>query len=122
MTKTKTHKWVEEIMQLGFDVAMGGDVLKSEEFNRLQQEKNYDKVVKKYVKKINNLLTQTQQDTLEEVIKKYNELIFAVGNKHDGETRHQTALRYIKQAEDTSNQQPSQEKRQTIKKKMEGKK
>jgi len=64
MTKTKTHKWVEEIMQLGFDVAMGGDVLKSEEFNRLQQEKNYDKVVKKYVKKINNLLTQTQQDTL----------------------------------------------------------
>ena len=29
----------------------------------------------------------------------YNELLYAVGNKHLGETRHQTALRYIQQAE-----------------------
>jgi len=29
----------------------------------------------------------------------YEELVFAVGNKHPGETRHQTALRYIQQAE-----------------------
>lgn len=29
----------------------------------------------------------------------YNELIMAVGKKHPGETRHQTALRYIQQAE-----------------------
>lgn len=29
----------------------------------------------------------------------YNELIFAVGNKYPNETRHQTALRYIQQAE-----------------------
>jgi hypothetical protein len=31
---------------------------------------------------------------------KYNELLFAVGSKRVGETRHDTALRYIKQAED----------------------
>ena len=30
---------------------------------------------------------------------KYSELLYAVGNKHPGETRHQTALRYIRQAE-----------------------
>jgi hypothetical protein len=30
---------------------------------------------------------------------KYNELLFAVGNKYPGETRHETALRYIRQAE-----------------------
>ena len=30
---------------------------------------------------------------------KYHELLYAVGNKHPGETRHQTALRYIQQAE-----------------------
>ena len=30
---------------------------------------------------------------------KYHELIMAVGNKYDGETRHETALRYIRQAE-----------------------
>ena len=29
----------------------------------------------------------------------YNELLFAVGRKHLNETRHQTALRYIRQAE-----------------------
>jgi hypothetical protein len=29
----------------------------------------------------------------------YNELMFAVGNKYPNETRHQTALRYILQAE-----------------------
>jgi hypothetical protein len=32
--------------------------------------------------------------------KAYDELIYAVGNKYEGETRHQTALRYIKQAEE----------------------
>lgn len=31
----------------------------------------------------------------------YNELILAVGNKYPGETRHQTALRYITNAERT---------------------
>ncbi len=31
----------------------------------------------------------------------YFELLYAVGNKHAGESRHQTALRYIRQAEET---------------------
>lgn len=34
-----------------------------------------------------------------EVVAPYNELIQAVESKFDGETRHQTALRYIQQAE-----------------------
>ena len=29
----------------------------------------------------------------------YGELLFAVSRKHEGETRHQTALRYIRKAE-----------------------
>lgn len=29
----------------------------------------------------------------------YNELLMAVGKKYPGETRHETALRYIRQAE-----------------------
>lgn len=33
---------------------------------------------------------------------KYNELLMAVGRKHEGETRHQTALRYIRQAEEVN--------------------
>lgn len=36
---------------------------------------------------------------LEGIKEKYNELIMAVGNKHPGETRHETALRYILKGE-----------------------
>lgn len=32
----------------------------------------------------------------------YFDLLMAVGNKHQGETRHQTAKRYIEQAEQGS--------------------
>ena len=38
-------------------------------------------------------------------LEKYSELIFAVGNKYQGETRHETALRYIKQAEQGSGEE-----------------
>jgi len=34
----------------------------------------------------------------DDISDRYFELIYAVGEKHPGETRHQTALRYIKQA------------------------
>lgn len=36
----------------------------------------------------------------------YHELIMAVGNKYPNETRHQTALRYIKNAEDSGDNRP----------------
>jgi hypothetical protein len=42
------------------------------------------------------------EEMVAELQRKYNELIFAVGNKHPGETRHETALRYIQQAEEPS--------------------
>jgi hypothetical protein len=40
-----------------------------------------------------------------ETLRKYNELIMAVAKKYQGESRHDTALRYIRQAElpDTRN-------------------
>ena len=36
---------------------------------------------------------------LEEVRTKYNQLLYAVATKHDNETRHETALRYILERE-----------------------
>ncbi len=36
---------------------------------------------------------------LHEVEGRYYELLYAVGNKYEGESRHQTALRYIQQSE-----------------------
>ena len=51
---------------------------------------------------ISNLLSSATQQAVQEERKKYEELIMAVGNKYPGETRHETALRYIKQAEMSS--------------------
>ena len=45
----------------------------------------------------NAYLTPPQRKPLTDDL--YNELLFAVGNKYPNETRHQTALRYILQAE-----------------------
>ena len=42
---------------------------------------------------------------LEAARAKYHELIFQVGIVHPGETRHETALRYLRQAEDIKNTQ-----------------
>ena len=43
-------------------------------------------------------------DRTVERLKEYHQLIFAVERKHKGETRHQTAMRYIREAETISNQ------------------
>jgi len=40
----------------------------------------------------------------------YYELLFAVGNKYPGETRHETALKYIRRAEESSQTADSAEK------------
>ncbi len=49
-----------------------------------------------------NSLTQAA-DKIEELQSAYNELIFSVSIKFPDETRHGTALRYIKQAESHEN-------------------
>ena len=46
---------------------------------------------------------QTLRDERDRLRRDYDELIMAVGNKYPGETRHQTALRYIQRAEEPSN-------------------
>ena len=38
----------------------------------------------------------------EKARQQYQELIYAVGNKYQNETRHETALRYIRKAEEIS--------------------
>lgn len=43
----------------------------------------------------------------EELRGKYNELIFAVVNKYPNESRHETALRYIRQADRGDSDQPT---------------
>lgn len=49
------RRLVEQIMQEGFEVAMTGNYDKSEEWNTLNQSKEYDKAVEKYTEKIKRL-------------------------------------------------------------------
>ena len=44
----------------------------------------------------------------EDIKNKYYELLFSVGNKYKGETRHETALKYIKRAEEVNGLTASQ--------------
>lgn len=46
-----------------------------------------------------SFIQKSIQQAREEAREPYHELILAVGNKYEGETRHETALRYIRQAE-----------------------
>ena len=40
------------------------------------------------------------------VVAAYEELLFAVAQKHEGETRHETALRYIRERENRPSEGP----------------
>ena len=46
---------------------------------------------------------QTLRDERDRLLHDYHELIMAVETKYPGETRHQTALKYIQRAEEPSN-------------------
>lgn len=69
----KIKELVKEIMQTGFDVAMGGDAFKSEEENKKLQEKEYYKAIEKYTKAIQQTNNTTLDLAIEE-IKKNKEL------------------------------------------------
>jgi hypothetical protein len=44
-------------------------------------------------------LSATNSEAVSELEKRYHELLFAVGKKYEGEDRHETALRYIRERE-----------------------
>ena len=46
-----------------------------------------------------NALKDTRPSPYSQIEQNYNELIMAVSNKYKGETRHQTALKYITERE-----------------------
>lgn len=46
---------------------------------------------------------QTYNLLIEDELEKYNELILAVETKYPNESRHETALRYIREAENKDN-------------------
>lgn len=74
--KSKVHSWLSDLLQ-----------------NHWIPREDYDRRLREYHYALKRLT---------EVEGVYSELLMAVENKHPGETRHQTALRYIHEAETTS--------------------
>ena len=69
---------------------------------RLTSRDNIVERIELAAKETTEVSKELLTECIEEIIKlraAYYELILAVGNKYPGETRHQTALRYIKCAE-----------------------
>jgi len=60
-------KTVKEIMQEGFEIAMGGSVDLSEEANRKEQTARYDRAVKNYSTIINGWVKQAKLDSMNEM-------------------------------------------------------
>ena len=58
--------------------------------------------------------------TPDELSSKYYELLYAVECKNPGESRHETALRYIREAESTGNKESEPEAKNQIRKPING--
>ncbi len=61
------EKIVEDIMQCGFEVAMGGDMYKDEEENKKLQEEKYNECVAVFTHKISRLLKTQRQQLISEI-------------------------------------------------------
>ena len=91
------HSWHGELVKLSDAESLIKKII--EEIKKEEKEKN-----RYHKEELHNrdLMIDAMNGTLaeqKEMSNKYHELIFAVQNKHPNETRHETALRYIKQAE-----------------------
>jgi len=59
----KMRELIIDIMQAGFDVAMGGDAFATQKENKEWQKKEYDKVLEQFTKKIETALKETIEAT-----------------------------------------------------------
>lgn len=89
-------------------IELYGDELKEENTALKKENEQYSTMNQTAVAKTVELLETIT--ALKEKVGEYEELIMAVESKHKGETRHQTALRYIKHAEQGS-REPANVKR-----------
>lgn len=77
-----------------YDIKYGGSVsLHLNEFHCLDGDETRFRVVPLYAS------PPKRRPLTDHISGKYNELLLAVGNKYPGESRHETALRYIMRAE-----------------------
>ena len=104
-TPSDAHdSWMKSYFDMGWKYGEVRDVDKKTHpdllpFDELSQdERDKDAIFLAFVWVIKEALSSQRQRVVG-VGKQYEELIMAVGNKYPGETRHQTALRYIRQAE-----------------------
>ena len=92
----KTNIIKEQEWENSFDEKFCGDS------NDYYDVDTYDSI-KSFIRSNRSQLLQE----IEEIERKYDELIFGVARKFEGETRHETALRYIKEAEQVVLESPA---------------
>jgi len=71
----KMRELIIDIMQAGFDVAMGGDAFATQKENKEWQKKEYDKVLEQFTKKIETALKETIEATKNEVESEILEIV-----------------------------------------------
>ena len=109
--KEREPQWQEQVKQVKDELARVRGVL--------EQQTNYSVKLQQLVESLQDdrevphpelhhhkTVTQFKARTTA-LREKYDELIYAVANKHQGETRHQTALRYIQEREKPNDQAAS---------------
>lgn len=62
------EKIIKDIMQCGFDVAMGGDIFKDEEENKRLQEEKYNEVISIFTRKLLTKQHEALAQQREEII------------------------------------------------------
>lgn len=94
----------EAIPQVSYHHA--GDTIDGSPIYEADDQKTaYKKWQKSFTDDLIEFIKQHELSRKQEWAEKYDELIMEVGYKYAGETRHETALRYIKSCENSSNTQ-----------------
>jgi len=89
------------------DENKAGDSVRQNESERMREQDADSVSVKLVLDQMREIASLKQQLAARQTL--YHELLMAVESKWPGETRHQTALRYIRQAERSTTTGPAQE-------------
>lgn len=108
--KLEENKWYENSIY-NLTVSVRGHYGPSSPPTGTESKTSWLTALKKELQWLKDELKQAREDK-ERVEEKYYELIYQVAKKHPNESRHETALRYIKQAENRNSQTQAGEKEQ----------
>jgi hypothetical protein len=105
ITKEWLDKASDELLKISKELSKENEKLTREQFVEVLKQAlaSGDFMKHVYPQEGSQCITYIPYRRLSEVEARYNELIYAVERVHPEETRHETALRYIQEAEQRAN-------------------